>query len=337
MIYFIGAAILYAASVCIRTVRNHRSLFSEERTVYDGRIENIGSPAVAALDSNGVILTNLDALGQRGISGGTTYYPLWIAFAGLYYMRRFYETGERLRFESAKKQGDYFVRTQNEGGGWTQSFDIKNQFNAQGGAGSALVQASAISLLCHIFKENHEEMYVACANRALQLLLTDVENGGLRSVIAGDRWFYEEAPSIPPSHILNGFVYALFALHDIQQVSPSDLVSKLFHNGVSCLECILNEFDTGFWTRYSLGPPPNLYNHYNLAAPYYQKLHHAQLALLYERTGNATFKHYSDTWKAYDTNFASYVICASYVVFRDLVDCCTAWKFIKRHVERKSS
>jgi hypothetical protein len=125
----------------------------------------------------------------------------------------------------------------------------------------------------------------------------------------------EEAEANPPSHILNGWVFALWGLWDVRVGLGERRVDPLLEATIDCLRTKLDEYDVGWWTRYSLFPHvlPDL------AKPFYHRLHIDQMELLYRLTGITDFRYAASRWASYDSRFARFMALAQKVPFK-LVD-----------------
>jgi hypothetical protein len=67
--------------------------------------------------------------------------------------------------------------------------------------------------------------------------------------------------------VLNGFIFALFGLHDLAELCAVTPARRLYDRGRACLERIVDQYDTGYWTRYDLFP------RFRLASQEYHRLH----------------------------------------------------------------
>ena len=68
-------------------------------------------------------------------------------------------------------------------------------------------------------------------------------------------WRYEEYPTSPASFVLNGFIYSLLGLYDLNAIVPASLshdAVHLYDQGMISLKKMLPLFDTGQGTIYDL-------------------------------------------------------------------------------------
>ncbi len=156
---------------------------------------------------------------------------------------------------------------------------------------SAFSQSRGISILLRAFQISGEEKYAEMAEQALISFTKPVSEGGVTSFT---QWgpFYEEYTSAVPTLVLNGKIFALCGLYDFVRVFPkNELSRKLFEEGIETLKNCLAEYDMGFWSKYNLCKAP-WYPAVDPATISYQKLHVTQLKMLFELTGEKTFKQY---------------------------------------------
>jgi heparosan-N-sulfate-glucuronate 5-epimerase len=106
----------------------------------------------------------------------------------------------------------------------------------------------------------------------------------------------QEAPTDPPSHILNGWIYALWGLWDTAVGLDHTEAAKGFAAGVVTLGSMLVAYDVGWWTRYSLFP--HLLT--DLAKPFYHRIHVLQLAVTAHATGDGELHATAQRWRRYD-------------------------------------
>jgi heparosan-N-sulfate-glucuronate 5-epimerase len=110
----------------------------------------------------------------------------------------------------------------------------------------------------------------------------------------------EEAPTKPSSRVLNGWIYALWGVRDVAVGLGSLEAAALFEESVEALLTTLDEYDTGWWSRYSLWAGGR-----DLAKPFYHRIHVAQLEALHMLTGAAKFETVATRWREYDTRAAA--------------------------------
>lgn len=163
---------------------------------------------------------------------------------------------------------------------------------------SALAQGQAISVLTRAYIITKDSSYLEAADRALLSFNYAYNDGGVTCWTAGDTW-YEEYPSSQESHVLNGFIWALWGIYDYYRATSNPKALGMWENGVETLLRNLAYYDCGFWSVYDL-------YHKNLASNHYHcRVHIPQLEAMYGLTGESTFREYSQRWKDYSTSIGN--------------------------------
>jgi heparosan-N-sulfate-glucuronate 5-epimerase len=179
---------------------------------------------------------------------------------------------------------------------------------------SAMAQGQVAS----VFVRRYQRTGLECwGDRALGALRPLVGESELVSHTPAGR-ILEEAPSQPPSHILNGWIYALWGLWDVAVGLQDEDAANAFTTGVAALRAMIPAYDVGWWTRYSL------YTHVltDLAKPFYHRIHILQLEATGRATGHADLTAVAERWRRYDrapNRVAAVAQKAAFVVARTVV------------------
>jgi heparosan-N-sulfate-glucuronate 5-epimerase len=178
---------------------------------------------------------------------------------------------------------------------WNHHFnwEYRDRLNAPWYSG--LAQGQGISLLVRAHKESGDSRYLDAAQRAFASFQHPIEEGGVSFVDeCGDLWFEEYIVS-PPTHILNGFIWALWGVHDYFLATNDPSAQKLFSRGVRTLLHNLDRYDLGFWSLYEQSGTrlPMV------ASPFYHQLHIVQLRVMHRLTGEEKFAEVADRWLNY--------------------------------------
>lgn len=137
---------------------------------------------------------------------------------------------------------------------------------------SAMAQALGVSLFVR------HGMLDDAARAAASLL--DDQYGLVTRSVHGP--ILEEYPASPRPHVLNGWIWGLFGLHDLAHAesAPASLRAQAaaeFEAGTRSLAAQLDEYETGSgWSTYDRYPHPIA----NVASPFYQRLHVEMLRAL---------------------------------------------------------
>jgi hypothetical protein len=160
---------------------------------------------------------------------------------------------------------------------------------------SGLAQGNGLSMLVRAAQATGRKDFSEAAHRAFESMRLDAAAGGVLVTDDRGRVWIEEYLVDPPSHILNGFIWALWGVYDYSRWNGSREAKRLFESCISTLESALPEYDTGHWSLYELpaGGPQML------ASRYYHELHIVQLQVLERLTGIQTFGAVSKRWQGY--------------------------------------
>lgn len=137
---------------------------------------------------------------------------------------------------------------------------------------SAMAQGQGISLLCRYAAATGERSAIDLAERALAFMLEPGAQALVRDF--GDFRSLEEYPGEAFRGVLNGWIFALFGIHDFSLAHSSQAYSAMAAELCAELVVALQQYDCGFWSNYDLAG--------NIASPFYHNLHIAQLEVLSE-------------------------------------------------------
>ena len=230
---------------------------------------------------------------------GRQYNPIAIAQWGLGNFNLFVRSCNRLYRQRFLLAADWLVNKLefNSFGVpvWNHHFDWEYRSTLKAPWHSALAQGQGISLLLRAHKHTGDSRYLNAAELAFQSFECPVERGGVTYTdSAGNTWFEEYLVS-PPTHILNGFIWASWGVHEFAMATGNVLAANLFGQAVKTLLVNLAGYDLGFWSLYELSGlrlPM-------LASPFYHRLHVAQLRIMHHLTGQREFLDYADRWRRY--------------------------------------
>jgi heparosan-N-sulfate-glucuronate 5-epimerase len=178
---------------------------------------------------------------------------------------------------------------------WNHHFDWEYRQTLKAPWYSGLAQGQGISLLVRAHAETGDAKYSKAAAQAFGSFFADTESGGVAfRDEAGDLWFEEYIVS-PPTHILNGFIWAAWGVYDYWLATGDGEVQNLFARAVETLCKNLDRYDLGFWSRYELSGTrlPMI------ASPFYHRLHVTQLRIMHKITGDDVFAQYAEKWEKY--------------------------------------
>jgi heparosan-N-sulfate-glucuronate 5-epimerase len=251
-----------------------------------------------ACDSSGIPL--LDYHGKIG----PQYNPIAIAQYGLGNYNLFRRSGDPTRRQKFFFAADWLCShlEQNSHGlaVWNHHFDWEYRDMLKAPWYSALAQGQGISLLvrAHLagtHKESADSRYLESARRAVGAFSVPTIEGGVAFTDdRGDLWFEEYIVS-PPTHILNGFIWATWGVYDYFLATKGEPARQLFSRAVQTLLRNLDRYDLGFWSLYEQSGTrlPMV------ASSFYHRLHIVQLRIMYRLTGENEFARVADRWEGY--------------------------------------
>jgi heparosan-N-sulfate-glucuronate 5-epimerase len=253
-----------------------------EKSDYAGQYDSDGIPM---LDYHGTI--------------GLQYNPISIAQWGLANYNRFCEAGDDVRRQRMLKAADWLAANleQNSHGLWiwNHHFDWDYRDTLKAPWYSGLAQGQGISLLLRAHSGAGHERYLQAAQRAFLSLTRPIDGGGVLMEDQEKNLWIEEYLVDPPTHILNGFVWALWGVFDYWLASADVVARNIFDRGVATLIQNLTRYDTGYWSLYEQsGTRLKM-----LASPFYHRLHIVQLRVMAILTGQRIFADTAERWEGY--------------------------------------
>ncbi|HEY6339588.1 MAG TPA: D-glucuronyl C5-epimerase family protein [Candidatus Sulfotelmatobacter sp.] len=249
-------------------------------------------------DYKGSYSAGIPLLDYRGTIG-LQYNPIAIAQYGLGNYNRFRQTGGAGRRAKFFLVADWLCqRLEKNHKGlsvWNHHFDWEYRDTLRSPWYSALAQGQGVSVLVRAHKESQDARYLEIAKLALASFFTPISEGGVAFTDDhGDRWF-EEYIVTPPTHILNGFIWAAWGVYDYYLATKDPSARDLFARAVQTLLHNLDRYDLGFWSLYEQSGTrlPMV------ASPFYHQLHIVQLRVMHKLTGEEKFARTADRWQDY--------------------------------------
>lgn len=271
---------------------NHRPgiyyMSFREKADYAGSHDTAGIPL---LDYRGAI--------------GLQYNPIAIAQWGLANYNRFRETNDSTRLAKTIKSADWLVANLAQNAHdlwvWNHHFDWEYRSTLRAPWYSGLAQGQGISLLLRAHAETGNETYAQAAEKAFASLTLPIPEGGVLFEDANRDLWIEEYLVDPPTHILNGFMWALWGVFDLWISRGDESARQIFDRGVATLLRNLSRYDTGYWSLYEQsGTRLKM-----LASPFYHRLHIVQLRVMANLTGDGRFAEVAMRWEGYSCGRAN--------------------------------
>lgn len=255
-------------------------------------------------DEHGIPLVNYDeryaaaGLERRdGVPFGVHYTPVTVCIFGFSLLQRVCTQSpdaDRAR-ERLLQLSDWLVRSMvplsADAGVWLHEFQVPFAAGVAPPYASGIAQAHGISLLLRVNQLAPDERYLTAVHRAFGALLVDVAQGGVACIDDGYTWL-EEWPSSPRSHVLNGFMFAMIAVHDYLSAFGTPAARTLWEQTLRTLEEHLPRFDCGYGSRYDLLRGL-------VVSETYHRLHIDLLHVLDNLSGRAQLHQTADRWATY--------------------------------------
>ena len=255
--------------------------------------------------------TGIPQLDYRG-QIGRQYNPIAIAQYGLGNYNLFRRTGDPSRRQkfllAAAWLRDHLEENPQRLAVWNHHFNWEYRDTLKAPWYSGLAQGQGISLLVRAHKESGEAGYLDAARRSLAAFFQPTSNGGVAFTDdRGDLWFEEYIVS-PPTHILNGFIWAAWGVYDYYLTTRDAAAYDIFSRAVRTLCRNLESYDLGFWSLYEQSGTrlPMV------ASPFYHQLHIVQLRVMHRLTGESVFATVADRWHSYSRHRSNRIRALGY-------------------------
>jgi len=264
------------------------SMLFTEKADYQGAYDAAGIPQ---LDYHGHIGLQYNPIAIAQYALGN--YNLWRRTNDPDRKRKFFQIADWL--VSSLEQNAHGLAV------WNHHFDWEYRDPLKAPWYSALAQGQGISVLVRAHKESGEQRYLEAARQAFTSFQHPIQRGGVAFTDeSGDLWFEEYIVS-PPTHILNGFIWALWGVHDYALATKEADAQDLFSRGVRTLLHNIDRYDLGFWSLYEQSGTrlPMV------ASSFYHRLHIVQLRVMHRLTGEAKFGEVADRWERFTRSRAN--------------------------------
>jgi heparosan-N-sulfate-glucuronate 5-epimerase len=230
---------------------------------------------------------------------GLQYYSIAVSQYALGNYNLFKENGDAVYREkflvNARWLIDNLVVTPRGTYLWPHHFDFEYFQPLKAPWFSGLAQGQGLSVLVRAFIETEDSKFRTAAESVFRsLTLTTPEGGVLYKDDEGNQWI-EEYLVDPPTHILNGFIWALWGIYDYHLLTGDPEASSLFKSLLGTITRHLGRYDAGFWSFYELTPQRIK----SLASPFYHRLHIVQLEIMHLMTDDEIFLFYANKWREY--------------------------------------
>lgn len=264
-------------------------------------------------DENGVILFDYY------FDIGRQYNPLAVAQFGLGNYNLYLKAGDKKHLDAAITQANWLVKNleSNDAGlmVWKHKFRWHYKQYLAPGWYSAHSQGTGISLLARLYKETKNNAYLETAKKAFESLDVNMKAGGVKYIDGAGNIWLEEYIINPPSHILNGFLWALWGVWDYYLLTNDSRGSRLFGECIKTLRDNLSRYDAKFWSLYDLSSQRMKM----IASHFYHNLHIAQLRATFLITQDPFFDVYHKKFAKYESRrwnrMCAFIYKATFKIF----------------------
>lgn len=222
---------------------------------------------------------------------------------GLAMFEHWIRTRDPAWLDAAERLADHLRATQRHdgpfAGAWVYGYRYPHTFTLEPPWVMSMAQGEAASLLVRVAIARDRDELAASARLALRPLERPVgTDGGVRSTLPNGAVLFEEYPTDPPAHVLNGAIYTLLGAYDVAQGLSDRPARDLFERGAADLGRSLDLWDLGYWTRYDLYPHPIV----NVASPFYHDLHITLLTAMERLVDDEAYPRTRLIWERYRAN-----------------------------------
>ena len=219
-------------------------------------------------------------------SGTTFLFPVMIFQYAFGLLDLYYETEEEKYLKKYRQCADWAIKNQLDNGAW-DNFSYIYPSHPYG----AMAQGEGISLLVRAHKLFGDDSYLASAKKALDFMLTDVNDGGCTQYDKNGITLleYQHLPAV-----LNGWIFSWWGIYDYVLATGDTRTKRIMDDSLSTIIKTLPTFKNSYWSMYD--------NSGKIASPFYHNLHIAQMQAMYELTGIEIFNQYGKRWKRQQSN-----------------------------------
>jgi heparosan-N-sulfate-glucuronate 5-epimerase len=172
-------------------------------------------------------------------------------------------------------------------------------YNMQSAWYSAMANGQALQVLIKAHEITNDLRYLIAAKSLLNAFFIEVKYGGITYKDSPTDWWYEEYASSSKSatnpRVLNGMLFTVIAIYDYYNYTNDPDAKLLFEKGVNSIKNDLSKFNNNGYSYYDLVGNP---------AGKYHQTHVILTKKLYDLTGLAIFKEYSEFWKNYNPSLS---------------------------------
>ena len=253
---------------------------------YDGDYDGKGIPL---LNYHGII--------------GKQYNPIAIAQYGLGNLNLYLESDDTSKLDKFYLVADWLVQNLEKNKKnvfvWNHYFDFEYRDTLVSPWYAGLAQGMGISLLARAYKLSGNQKYIECIKKAWISFTKTVDEGGVIYIDKEKNYWIEEYIVDPPTHILNGFIWAMWGVYDAWKILNLDGAEDLFNKTCKTLKNNITKYDFNYWSLYEdSGTKMKM-----IASSFYHSLHIVQLKIMYKITKDIAYLDMAQQWELYKLSF----------------------------------
>lgn len=187
---------------------------------------------------------------------------------------------------------DWVCAEHDEAGLIRYGFGMPHTYDLHPGWASAMAQGESASLLVRAAGALERP---ALLDEAIELVEPLIASGSELVDETPEGPVLQEYPTSPPSHVLNGWIFALWGLYDVGLATGCARATMAFERGMEALSARLALHDTWWnWSRYDLFP----HRLTHVTSPFYHRLHVEQLRALDVLVPDRDFNSTASRWES---------------------------------------
>lgn len=240
-----------------------------------------------------------DGIPLKPYRGTLQYNPVRTAQAGLEWLACYRESHDEWYLESARKAAHHLIDTSTDADG-AMFFPYTYNFYLHGNKSnvaiapwySGMAQGHVLSLFSRLGELTSEAEWEVAANDTLKSFdrVRGKDDPWIIDIDDNSLWIEEYAAG-NETHVLNGFLFAMFGVYDYYAWKQDEHAAKLFRQGVHTLRVNVERFrNPGEASAYCLT--------HRVQSGSYHAIHIAQLDALTQMTGDPYFAYVSDLFEA---------------------------------------
>ncbi|MGC5324925.1 D-glucuronyl C5-epimerase family protein [Brevibacillus sp. SYSU BS000544] len=182
-------------------------------------------------------------------------HPVKVAIFGLTAFEKYITNKRQEDYDRIIRSANYFVDEivvlPSGVGVWYYSFDfLDGETLIKAPWVSGMAQGQGISVLVRAYLLTNEKKYLETAEKALKAFY--VKDQGTQNLFYDNNqdFWIEEYPQENTTHVLNGYIYALFGIWDYYRVTQDKMALSLWQKGINSLKSNLPNYDVGNWSAY---------------------------------------------------------------------------------------